>query len=52
MAMISNDWLPALKDESSKLGFGRDLMVSKLQGTWNRLHRPQVQKVDNVSLRR
>ena len=35
--------------QSSKLGFGRDLMVSKLQGTWNRLHRPQVQKVDNVS---
>lgn len=35
--------------QSSKLGFGRDLMVSKLQGTWNRLHRPQIQRGDNVS---
>lgn len=32
--------------QSSKLGFGRDLMVSKLQGTWNSLHRPQVSNVD------
>lgn len=24
--------------QSSKLGFGRDLMVSRLQGTWNSLH--------------
>lgn len=34
--------------QSSKLGFGRDLMVSKLQGTWNILHRPQIQRIDNV----
>ena len=29
--------------QSSKLGFGRDLMVSRLQGTWNNLHPVQVQ---------
>lgn len=28
--------------QSSKLGFGRDLMVSRLEGTWKKLHPVQV----------
>lgn len=28
--------------QSSKLGFGRDLMVSRLEGTWKKLHSVQV----------
>ena len=32
--------------QSSKLGFGRDLMVSRLQGTWNSLHPIQAHRAE------
>lgn len=45
MKKLSGSKSSTMLIQASKLGFGRDLMVTRLQGTWSKLHPVQAQTV-------